>query len=258
MTREFLQSGWTASGKALRIFQSKGHYVMPQHEALRAIMIGTQRQYYEEHSVVGNPFDSRLSKTEAQLLRMYVLSAIVNLSSDSSFRHLEGIEIRKNLRSLGFGDGVTKKILEDLCRLRFIHTTSHSAPSFESNFIVSRLGAYVVRYFICDMMFLENTMMDTFIPDRDVWDGLRDLTSAIYAHRDIVGRLALRRQRAQIFFDYMQSLYTPLRDESIRRGFSATWCAHPFESARNQLDTNLTRATRSADKNYGQNFDQPR
>lgn len=253
MTREFLQSGWTASGKALRIYESTGKYVMPQHEALRAIMIGTQTQYYEEFSVVGNPFDSRLAKTEAQMLRLYVLSAIVNMSSDASFRHLEGTEIRKIFRQLGFGDDLTARVLEDLCRLRFIHTTSHTPPTFESGFIVSRLGAYIVRYFLSDMMFLENVMMDTFIPEEETWNLLRSQTDAVYVERNVVQRLTLRRTRVQTFYDYMTTLFTPLRDESIRRGFSSAWCAHPLESSRNQLLSNLTRATRSAERNYGPN-----
>lgn len=252
MTREFLQSGWTASGKALRIYESTGKYIMPQHEALRAIMIGTQKQYFEEFSVVGNPFDSRLAKTEAQLLRLYVLSAIVNMSSDASFRHLEGTEIRKIFRQLGFGDELTARVLEDLCNLRFIHTASHTAPTFEANFIVSRLGAYIVRYFLCDMMFLENVMMDTFIPDAEKWNHLRSQTDAIYSERNTVQRLALRRKRVQTFYDYMTVLYTPLRDESIRRGFSSTWCTHPLENSHNQMLANLTRAARSAERNYGQ------
>lgn len=253
MTREFLQSGWTASGKALRIYESTGKYVMPQHEALRAIMVGTQKQYFEEYSVVGNPFDSRLSKTEAQMLRLYLLSAIVNMSGDSSFRHLEGTEIRKNFRSLGFGDDLTLRVLQDLCRLRFLHTTSHTPATFESSFIVSRLGGYIVRYFLSDMMFLENVMMDTFIPDEVTWNRLRSQTDSIYSERNTIRRLSLRRERVQAFYDYMLRLYTPLRDDSIRRGFSAAWCAHPLESARTQLSTNLTRAARSAEQNYGPN-----
>lgn len=251
MTREFLQSGWTASGKALRVYESTGRYVMPQHEALRAIMVGTQKQYFEEHSVVGNPFDSRLAKTEAQLVRTYLLAAIVDLSSDSAFRHLEGSDIVRNLRIIGFGDAVTMKVISDLCRLRFIHTTSHSAPGVESNYIVSRLGAYVIRYFLADMMFLENVMMDTFIADEKTWNELRRQTADIYAERGTIKRIGMRRERVQSFFDHMTSLYTPLRDESIRRGLPAAWCTHPFEAARNQLLTNLSRATRSADSNYG-------
>ncbi|WP_417517990.1 hypothetical protein [Minwuia sp.] len=251
MTREFLQSGWTASGKALRIYESTGKYVMPQHEALRAIMIGTEKQYHEEFSVVGNPFDSRLAKTEAQMLRLFLLSAIVNMSSDSSFRYLEGTEIQENFRQLGFGDELTARVLEDLCRFRFIHTTSHTPPTFESSYIVSRLGAYIVRYLTSDMMFLENVMMDTFVADTDTWKTLRAQTEEVYSTRNIVERLVLRRKRVEDFFDYITSLYTPLREEAIRRGLSSAWCTHPLESARNQLISNLTRATRSAERNYG-------
>jgi hypothetical protein len=187
MTREFLRSGWTASGKALRIYQSIGRYMMPQHEALRAIMLGTQQVYSEEFLVVGNPFDSRLAKSEAQLLRLYVLTAIVNMSSDTSFRHLDGEEIRRHVREIGFGDNITKKVLEDLCRLRFMHTVSHGAATFETDYIVSRLGGYIVRRFIGDLMYLEN--VDTFIADDKVWETLKGFTSEIYAARDIIKRI---------------------------------------------------------------------
>lgn len=112
-------------------------------------------------------------------------------------------------------------MLDDLCRLRFIHTTSHTPPTFESNFIVSRLGAYIVRYFLPDMMLLENVMMDTFIPDEERWNFLRNQSGAIYVERNIVQRLNLRRARVLAFYDYMAELFTPLRDESSRRGFSA-------------------------------------
>lgn len=251
MTRQFLQSGWTASGKALRIYQSTGKYVMPQHEALRAIMLGTQQQYFEEHSVLGNPFDSRLAKTEAQLLRLYVLTAAVNMSSDAAFRHVEGTEIQKHLRDLGFGDAITMKVLEDLCIHRFLHTSSHSKPSFESNYIVTRLGAYVVRYFLSDMMFLENVMMDTFIADTAAWDGLKEQTSSIYTERDIIQKLKKRKERVIYFYSLMSSFYTPLRDESIRRGFKNAWCTHPLEASKNQLETNFTRILSSAERNYG-------
>jgi hypothetical protein len=197
MTREFLQSGWTASGKALRLYQSTGRYLMPQHEALRAIMLGNQQVYLEEFSVIGNPFDSRLAKTEAQLVRLYILSAIVTLSSSRSFRYLEGIEIQRCLREVGFGDNIINRAIQDLCKLRFMHTMAHTAPSFEASYIVSRLGGYIVKHFIGDMMFLENVMVDTFIADRDVWDSMRALTSAIHAERDTMKRMSLRKHVSQ-------------------------------------------------------------
>ncbi|MEC3911539.1 hypothetical protein U5A82_14020 [Sphingobium sp. CR2-8] len=251
MTREFLQSGWTASGKALSIFQRTGKYVMPPHEALRAIMLGTQQQYFESHSVLANPFDSRIAKTEAQMLRLYILSAMVNMSSDLSFRYVEGSEIQKVLRNIGFGDAITMQVLSDLCRFRFIHTTSHNKPSYESNYIVSRLGGYIVRYFLSDMMFLENVMMDTFIPDENIWNELKAQTSEIYSERDVVKKVRLRKARVRAFFDYMSSLYSPLQEESSRRGVPAPWCSHPFNAATNQLESNLAKVMKSASRNYG-------
>ena len=103
------------------------------------------------------------------MLRLFVLSAIVNLSSEKSFRHLDGAEIRKYVREIGFGDMLILKVLVDLCELRFIHTTSHAAPTFESNYVVSRLGGHIVRNFIANFVFIENSMVDTFISDETVW-----------------------------------------------------------------------------------------
>ena len=251
MTREFLQSGWTASGKALRIFQQTGKYVMPQHEALRAIMLGNNAVYSEATSVLGNPFDSRLAKTEAQLLRLYVLAATVQYSSESTFRYIEGTEIQRSVREVGFGDAATAKVLDDLCKFRFMHTVSHSTPTFESNYVVSRLGGYVIRHFMSNMTFLENVMMDTFIPNSEAWIELRSLTTQIYSVRDTIEKLKIRKKRVLHFFSTMRELYAPLHVESIRRGLSREWCADPFLASTHQLTTNLEKAMRSAERNYG-------
>ena len=251
MTREFLQSGWTASGKALRVYQSTGRYLMPQHEALRAIMLGNQQVYSEEFSVIGNPFDSRLAKTEAQLVRLYVLNAIVLLSGSRSFRYLEGTEILRCLREVGFGDRITARVVADLCRMRFMHTIAHTPPSLEASFVVSRLGGYVVRHFIGDMMFLENVMVDTFIADREVWEDIRTRTTAIYAERDTLKRMTHRKARVVAFFNYMKTMYAPLKEESLRRGLPREWCVNPIEAIESEFLSRLNRAMSSAQRNYG-------
>jgi hypothetical protein len=250
MTREFLQSGWSASGKAFSVFSSTGRYVMPPHEALRAIMLGNQQMYSEEFSVIGNPFDSRLARTEAQLVRLYVLNAIVLLSSSKSFRYLEGSEVQRCLREVGFGDNITLHVIKDLCRLRFIHTIAHNVPSLDASFIVSRLGGYIIRHFLADMMFLENVMVDTFIADTDVWNELRTLTDSIYAERDTIKRMSNRKSRVSIFSEYMKKLYDPLKAESIRRGLPREWCVNPIEAIASEFKARLTRAMSSAMRNY--------
>jgi hypothetical protein len=252
MTREFLQSGWTASGKAFRIFKGSGKYILPAHEALRAIMIGNQQQYYEQHSVLANPFDSRLARTEAQMLRLFVLSAFVQKSTDHSLRPVSGEEVRGYFRELGFGDDICLKVLQDLCRVRFLHTEGHGLPSFEAAFILTRLGAHAVKVFPADMMFLENVMMDTFIADTDIWNSMRSMTEEIYSTRQIMKRMDVRRARVRVFFGHMHDLYTPLQTEALRRGLAGEWCAHPLAALRNTLETNLTRIAASANRNYGQ------
>lgn len=251
MTREFLRSGWTASGKAYRIYKGTGKYVLPAHEALRAIMIGNQQQYYESHSVLANPFDSRLARTEAQMLRLFTLSAFVQKSVDQSIRPVSGDEIKEVFRDLGFGDDICLRVLKDLCNARFLHTEGHGIPSFEANYILTRLGAHAVKVFPAEMMFLENVMMDTFIADTEAWSALRSLTEQVYSKRNIMKRMEVRRSRVKVFFGHMDALYKPLQDEALRRALPAEWCANPLASLKNTLDSNLKRISASAQRNYG-------
>jgi len=223
---------------------------MPPHEALCAIMLGNQQMYSEEFSVIGNPFDSHLSRTEAQLVRLYVLNAIVLLSSSKSFRYLEGSEIQRCLREVGFGDNITLHVIKDLCRLRFIHTIAHNIPSLDASFIVSRLGGYIIRHFLADMMFLENVMVDTLIADTEIWNELRTLTDSIYAERDTIKRMSIRKARVSVFSEYMKKLYDPLKAESIRRGLPREWCVNPIEAIASEFKARLTRAMSSAMRNY--------
>src|SRR3954464_14323840 len=74
---------------------------------------------------------------------------------------------------------------------------------FESNYVVSRLGGHIVRNFIANFVFIENAMVDTFISDQTVWTELKALTARIYAERNTIPKLKLRKQRAQVFYEYM-------------------------------------------------------
>jgi hypothetical protein len=103
---------------------------------------------------------------------------------------------------------------------------------------------------MAELAFLENTMMDTFVADEQVWRQLKALTEAVYDERDIMARLRLRKQRAESFFEFLKSLYTPLRNEAGRRGLPAEWCGHPIEAIEPQFREGLSYAMRSARRNY--------
>ncbi len=251
MTREFLEFGYSDPGGAWQTYKRKGSYVMPKQEAFRAILLGNRRVYSEEYSPIANPFDSKLSITSAQLLRLYVLSGIVNFASSQTFRHIDGTAIAESLRKIGFGDAIALRILQDLCQYRFLHTASQNEPDLHSSFFPTRLGGYIVRDLIAYFVFLENVMFDTFIADNAVWERMRDLSYRIEETSDKVERVRLRIERVKNFVGYLEQLYLPLEKESRKRNLAAEWCNNPFDEAKTLLETEFSRVLSSAVRNYG-------
>ncbi|MGI3017748.1 P-loop NTPase fold protein [Shewanella algae] len=251
MTREFLARGYTDPAKALQTHKSNKRYTLPKQEAFRSILLGNQSVYSEEYSVIGNPFDSRIGRSNGELLRLFVLAALVKQGGTNSSSHLDGPEIRDNIKTIGFSESDTLDVLGDLCNLRFIHTRSHGKADMQSGYFASRLGGHIVRNLLGDFTFVENVMMDTFISCRDCWEELKRLSSAIQDERNVVERIKVRAQRVEIFYDYMIQQYKPIQDEAIKRGLDPIWLGNPLEEMRASLAENLERATKSAERNYG-------
>lgn len=251
MTREFLERGYTNPGRAIEYHRQTGRYVLPRHEAFRAIILGTRTVYTEDYSPIGNPFDSRISVTQAQLLRLYVLSAIVAYASESGFRFVDGSVINENLKKIGFGDSFTSRILTDLSKHRFLFTANHGEASIGSSFVPSRLGGYIVRELLANFTFLENTLFDTYIADSHIWHELRTLSYSIEAERSTVEKIKLRVRRVQIFYDYMQTCISPLIVESQKRGLPSQWCTDVLAERRSDFRRELSRVLASARRNYG-------
>ena len=251
MTREFLARGYTDPAKALRTYKAENRYTLPKQEAFRAILLGNQSVYSEEFSVIGNPFDSRLGRSNGELLRLFVLSALVKQSVGTGTGYLDGPEIRDNLKAIGFSEADTLDVLGDLCHLRFIHTKSHGKADLCSSYFASRLGGHIVRNLIGDFTFVENVMMDTFIPSKERWNMLRSLSNSIQEERDIVERIKQRVERAKCFYKFMIEQYKPIVSESFKRGLSPIWLGNPLEEMQDIFNENLDRAIQSAYRNYG-------
>lgn len=250
MTREFLEHGYSNPGRAMTIFQTKGRYTLPKHEAFRSILLGNQAVYSEAFSIIGNPYDSRQGRTNLQPLRLFVLSALVQHSSSSDFQYLDGIEIRKHLLTIGIPENVLLNVLTDLTKFRFIHTASHDVASVNSSYYPSRLGGHIIRELIGNLTFIENVMMDTFIGDDDVWTKLVSYEKEIHTTRDVVRRLKIRTNKAKDFSNYMLSLYNTLLEEASMRSLPKEWCANPILEATSMLEKNCISALASAKRNY--------
>lgn len=250
MTREFLEAGYTNPGRALQVFRSTGRYLMPKHEAFRSILLGTQATYTEALSAIGNPFDSKLGRTKAQCLRLYILSALVQQATLPTYQYTEGPEIAAALQKLGFGVSTSEHVLKDLCRVRFLHTAGYTPPTISSSFFPSRLGGHLIRSLLSNFTFLENVMMDTFIPQDLRWEELRRLTQSIDSNRDKLQRIRLRVQRVEAFFECMAENYAKLLEESQRLAFAREYCVPIFDEARSELRQQLAKVLASAKRNY--------
>ncbi len=253
MTREFLRHGYTAPARALQVHARGRKYVMPRHEALRAIMLGSRRVYHEEYSSVGNIFDSRVSLTSAQMLRMFLMNGIVTAASAGSFRGVQGTAIQEIGRSIGFGEEIVMRVLTDLSELRFLFTESHTDPSFQATYVPSRLGGYIIRELCSDVMYIENTMYDTFIADEGIWETLRETTDAIHAERDVVSRVKLRMARVRLFYQHMKASAQHLADEAVRRWLANEWVTNPLTVNEDRFESNVRWVIESAQRNYGTN-----
>ncbi|TEU24988.1 P-loop NTPase fold protein [Alkanindiges illinoisensis] len=251
MTREFLAHGYSDPAKALNTYQTKGDYRLPVQEAFRSILLGNQMVYREEFSVIGNPLDSRLGKNNSELLRLFILAALVKNSSMTGPNSLSGPDIRKNLHELGFSETDTFKVLADLCNLRFVHTKSHQLATINSSYYPSRLGGHIIRNLLGDLTFIENILMDTFISNTDIWNDLKKLSQDISDERNIVSRIDLRVKRAKIFYSYMSSLYLPLFNEAVRRNLEGIWLTNPLNEMNPTFTRNCDKAKQSARFNYG-------
>ena len=258
MTREFLARGYTDPAKALTTFKRESRYTLPKQEAFRSILLGNQSVYSEEYSVIGNPLDSRLGRSNGELLRLFVLSALVRKSSGNGSNYIDGPEIRENLNKIGFSESDTIDILTDLCHRRFIHTRSHGKAEISASYFASRLGGHIVRNLLGDFTFIESIMMDTFIPDKDKWTKLKDLSQQISDERDVVKRVQLRTTRVEFFFEYMINEYAKLYNEASKRSLSPTWLGNPLSEMYETLKEDLKRANDSAKRNYGKKITRKR
>lgn len=250
MTRQFLQYGYSSTAKALEIFHRTGKYIMPAHEALRAIALGNQSVYREEFSVFGNPFDARLGRSDLQLVRLYVMSALYNYSTDRGFEGLAAKEIVSCLETLGISESSSETVIRDLLRFRYVFSTSHRDYTRESILIPSRLCGYVVRELISRLVFVETTMYDTYIGDDETWDTLKENMRRIYREKNLIHKLAIRKEVASLFYDFAEERLEYLAIEARERGLPPQWCHNALTRGRAQFVEDLSKAMGSARRLY--------
>ena len=255
MTKQFLQFGYSTSYKAYLVFQRRGKYVFPVHEAVRAIMFGNQSIYRDEFSPIINPFDAKTGRSESQFLRVYIMNAFVLAAATQTFQGIEAGEVVKTLEKLGFSQRITNKIIKDMMDGRACFSKSHQEYNADSVLIPTRLCGYIIRDLIGRLVFLETVIFDTFIYDDVVWAGVKTAMKAVYSENRPVERFRIRKQIAKDFFNWCEQEVQKLCNEAAKRNLSVFWTNNPLSRVKNDFERELERAFRSAVGNYGSDKD---
>ena len=251
MTRDFLEKGYSNTSQGIQSYAKGNKYILPKHEALRAIIVGNHTVYDESYSAVGNIFDSKLSIHNLQLLKLFILNACVNRATLSSFEGIDGDEIIEHLKNIGVAKKYTKQVLKVLCEQRYLFTPSHTVSEDIAMYAPSRLGGYVVRELLVDFTFLENLMFDTYISDDETWQNLKEISHKIESEKNIIRKIEIRVERIQFFWKYLTKSYSPLLNESLKRTLPSEWCNDLFGDNTVTLENTFSRVKGSAKRNYG-------
>lgn len=249
MTRQFLQFGYSSTGKALQIYQQTGRYRLPEHEAIRAILIGNQSIYREEFSPILNPFDAHIGRTDVQSLRLFIMQAVVSYSAERSFDGISVSDILREMETIGIPKRDTLKVVGDLLNGRFLFTKSHQDWTEESIVVPSRLCGFVVKVLVAKLAFVETVMFDTFVPDRDAWELIRSNMAAVYRERNTVKKFGIRKEIAAVFFKACEDNIEKLVQSARSKGLPPQWCSNPLSAVGDEFNANLAHALRSAVRN---------
>lgn len=251
MTREFIERGYTDPAKAIRYKIDKRPYTMPRHEALRAILLGKNSVYKERASVIGNLLDSHLGKVNCQLLRLFICAALYQKAHMQEDGKILCGEVVRHCKSMGFSENDVYKVIEDLFRLRFIHTNGYESPNEASSIFCTRLTGIVVSDLLFNFSFLECMVMDTYISEKSVWDDLFELSQLIDSERNVSKRVELRSQRLIKFYDHISAGYLPLATAAASRSLPPEWCSNPLLEGRRLFEKSIEIAVESARNHYG-------
>ena len=250
MTREFLEFGYSEPSKALEAYKDGQRYILPQHEAIRAIMLGNHAVYDGEYSVIGNIFDTRRDRDSEQFLKLFVLQYLVLRASEKN--EFEDVNVILDaLHRIGFGEGIALSVLTQLHTERYIVTQTERPVRKEGAIMASRLGGRFLREYLTELAFLENFAMDTYISDRDVWEKLRELTVKVHAERNVVKRLRYRIQRAKTFYEYVCDRLQKVVNIARKAPLDSEWNHNFLEERHSDLERSLAPDLASAERNYG-------
>lgn len=207
--RTFIASGHVDTGKILNIYHDTGRYLVPLHEFLRAIIYVDNEYYSPASSEIVNLFDISAPDAREHFLSPILLAQLGRLAQQSDTDGFITIsEIYSYLQNIGFNPSQINWAIDRLTRRKLIESPAKSSPHREaespSHYRITTIGAYYVKRLIGQFEYVDAMIVDTPILDANLRARLIDVS-------DIAERLT----RANIFCDYLDSIWAKLAEQPL-------------------------------------------
>ncbi|MCC6582986.1 MAG: ATP-binding protein [Chitinophagales bacterium] len=204
LIQNFLTSGHIHADSAINNYiNGDAQYTFPFHEVFKGSILGQWKYFKEERSESYNIFDSSLGSKRLQLVRLYILRYLHNKAKIG----LADVELNKLISivsAFGGSDDIAKSVINSLSINSFIHSnnTHLENPSYN----ITLCGGYYITNLSKSFVYNETIIYDTNILDQTIFERLCNITIQIEDNRDIQDRLAMRKTRIEIFYEYLEQI----------------------------------------------------
>jgi hypothetical protein len=202
--RNFLIAGNTNSAKIIDIMKKSDNlyrpYLIPDHEFIKSISLGSRRYFSETHSPILNIFAIADSENPSHFTKLRLLKILqtVTVQQRSYGKGYETIKrLYEILTSIGTSELDLKNSLEALTLKGLIENDLHSKKYFDKvNAVrITPAGNYYADYLCSVFVYIDLMQQDTPIFDQDTFNQLDQLSGSTLLDERI--------ERCRLFIEYL-------------------------------------------------------
>jgi len=228
---EFLTSQHLNTAKILEKSE-KGHYLISEHEAVRALLFGDFMHYDPSRSTFINLFDIERADPMEHFSRFTTLHLLVAIpSGHPSYGYASTNSLIRHMCQIGFSEDHARSTVRYLFEKDYIEskTPSDEWDNSIENLRITSLGKYHIMTLVNQFGYMDAVVVDTPILD--------DSTRAVIQDRfNIVDRL----ERAKVFVEYLNRCAGTIQDAKVTDLWNVT-----FRNVKDDIRRVNQRATES-------------
>jgi hypothetical protein len=172
LVRGFFGSGYVDTQKIIKIQDEGGHYQVPLHEFLKAVIFGDAEYYDPEQSPIVNVFDVSHCDPKEHFLLPLLISLVASRGSSSADGFVDTAVIYERLQGLGFTPEQIDSALTGGVRKKLVETSARRVPQpgqiMPHALRVTTVGFYHTSHLCQLFTYIDAVLVDTPILDSEI------------------------------------------------------------------------------------------